>query len=1114
MNGNNNTTVTEQVTGNETEEWTETKCSFCKQILLESSEPKLLPCLHSACKACLLAESSSSPAPNSSTVPSLKPDVCPSCSQEIKHSDVIDHLFLLECLSQSSDNIGNTEESKIFTCTSCEDSALSSGFCVECQEWLCDACIQAHQRVRVTKDHAIRPKEDMEGERTTGLAQKYLFCPLHRQEQLKLYCESCDKVTCRDCQLLEHQDHRYQFLSKACEDEKLYLGTLLTKIKEKQAYIKNARTTVNKRHNEITQREQNVNEEIKMCAVRFITEINRRAKQLLHQLSEVCTQKKTQLSMKNEELVSLSFKLEHCLKFTENAMKHGSEMALVYSKKAITNQLRHVLRRRCEVPNPQHVVDIHFSYESNYLTQYISQLGCLFVDRQPVGGMISGILPRGQHIAQPQGQNAVTINQNCFPVQSSNQTTTSQLGSTQERQSQNQPHTLYGQPQVTSSTHPAPMIPGHLRNILQAAPLSNQFSRSNVANVGQSLTPVTTQTSFSSSTATVPKQLQSNIRQTVQQPQVYQPVTLPRNPNITISPVTMTPNKQNIRNIRPAAPRLQVTAIATQSNPTNTSSQLQKVPSSFAVLQPVQPRPQVIVIDSDASSSNKVLTMSNTPKLSHYPIVNSSVSNMTSVTVNNATINQISNQGNNVAQSSNIVPHVRPARSCDNSPLRTTTENTNLLPSNLSDVLDKNSVTITNVQIKPEPKSHIEQFSSCAAARSSKELEKPTESPGKNIELPVEVLTVIPNTNEASSSTSIQNKTTSAESSSSPLSTNIVDESPNFSTSLTVQPDVTVTETQGDTECPLLPDCVQISTISTVLQNFVLENKSKNVNVEEVDNKTEKSVNEPSKQTELINENSNADNENSSVDEFPALEDILIGNSKTKETHIPGRKNGQSNQEDPNEDWCAVCHDGGVLLCCGSCPRVFHLFCHVPVLNSTPSEDWKCLMCMDVLNAPVPDENNGTKRKNSIGLCGRELLICERILLELLCHESSPPFHEPISREVPNYYKVITKPMDMSTVRSKLLPNHFNHYRDVEEFLADVRLIFRNCCTFNQKDSELYDTAKFLEEFFDELLNKYLPEHAYDVTVGSQGPSVSLASEDEEYKNKRQRKDTQDESNC
>lgn len=41
-------------------------------------------------------------------------------------------------------------------------------------------------------------------------------------------------------------------------------------------------------------------------------------------------------------------------------------------------------------------------------------------------------------------------------------------------------------------------------------------------------------------------------------------------------------------------------------------------------------------------------------------------------------------------------------------------------------------------------------------------------------------------------------------------------------------------------------------------------------------------------------------------------------------------------EDDPNEDWCAVCQNGGELLCCEKCPKVFHLSCHVPTLANFP----------------------------------------------------------------------------------------------------------------------------------------------------------------------------------
>ncbi|NWH61962.1 AIRE regulator, partial [Geococcyx californianus] len=47
-----------------------------------------------------------------------------------------------------------------------------------------------------------------------------------------------------------------------------------------------------------------------------------------------------------------------------------------------------------------------------------------------------------------------------------------------------------------------------------------------------------------------------------------------------------------------------------------------------------------------------------------------------------------------------------------------------------------------------------------------------------------------------------------------------------------------------------------------------------------------------------------------------------------------------------NEDECAVCGDGGELICCDGCPRAFHLTCLVPPLPHVPSGMWRCVSCV------------------------------------------------------------------------------------------------------------------------------------------------------------------------
>nr|CDS26636.1 fetal alzheimer antigen falz [Hymenolepis microstoma] len=48
-----------------------------------------------------------------------------------------------------------------------------------------------------------------------------------------------------------------------------------------------------------------------------------------------------------------------------------------------------------------------------------------------------------------------------------------------------------------------------------------------------------------------------------------------------------------------------------------------------------------------------------------------------------------------------------------------------------------------------------------------------------------------------------------------------------------------------------------------------------------------------------------------------------------------------------HDDFCRVCRLSGELLCCATCPAVFHLTCLTPPLESVPQSQWWCPLCVE-----------------------------------------------------------------------------------------------------------------------------------------------------------------------
>ncbi|GFS02191.1 bromodomain adjacent to zinc finger domain protein 2B [Elysia marginata] len=106
----------------------------------------------------------------------------------------------------------------------------------------------------------------------------------------------------------------------------------------------------------------------------------------------------------------------------------------------------------------------------------------------------------------------------------------------------------------------------------------------------------------------------------------------------------------------------------------------------------------------------------------------------------------------------------------------------------------------------------------------------------------------------------------------------------------------------------------------------------------------------------------------------------------------------------------------------------------------------------------------------------KDFVVCGKILTELEKHEQGWPFLKPVNRkQFPSYKKYIKFPMDFSTSRGKLKNKDYRHR---QEFAADMRLIFNNCETFNEDESEVGQCGFQLRAYFEKRWLELFPDDA------------------------------------
>ncbi|XP_038074911.1 E3 ubiquitin-protein ligase TRIM33-like [Patiria miniata] len=210
---------------------TQKELQECPICYTEYKDPRKLDCSHSFCLKCL----------QELKLTQNKDDkhiVCPLCRKETALTEAG-----VDMLPGGSKDVNQQEQTegqglKVMcqACDEAENEAISR--CMDCKHYLCQECQKAHNRFAALKSHKIvalteLPVEPEEITEDTEL-KKVPKCREHPDQDLCLYCNTCEVLICNECTNIDHKGsiHSHVSIDQAKAEKEI------AKIREKEQQLK------------------------------------------------------------------------------------------------------------------------------------------------------------------------------------------------------------------------------------------------------------------------------------------------------------------------------------------------------------------------------------------------------------------------------------------------------------------------------------------------------------------------------------------------------------------------------------------------------------------------------------------------------------------------------------------------------------------------------------------------------------------------------------------------------------------------------------------------------------------------------------------------------------
>ena len=324
----------------------EITCPLCLDFF---DEPKLLPCLHYYCQKCI------NPMVLRATPTGHRGNVsidCPECRRpaEIPGSkasnlQTVFHINRLKELYRVWKTAQTAAADKVL-CELCrQEGKISVSFCRQCSRFACTSCAGMHTNVPACANHVLTSIDELGKAPPTSTVPPHApqtRCEKHSENILALFCDTCQSLICRDCTLVHHRDHQYDFTADIVEKHKEYVRDSLSSVRELHSYVQECLKRNAEAKHESKDQEANIVKDIETSISQAISELQKQGHVLTERVQKAMEETVETLGCRQKNLEMASAEIESVTTFVENVVENASDEEFLLVKHDMLHRIQEV----------------------------------------------------------------------------------------------------------------------------------------------------------------------------------------------------------------------------------------------------------------------------------------------------------------------------------------------------------------------------------------------------------------------------------------------------------------------------------------------------------------------------------------------------------------------------------------------------------------------------------------------------------------------------------------------------------------------------------------------------------------------------------------------------